>query len=262
MDVGPHRITAATLGFALMLTLAPSISPASAGPAQTSQTPSSRDAQTGDAQNRQGQKTEPASTTQVQAQTPKAVRPAPQPDVDKLPISLDRIREQLSHEPAFSLNLLRALDIPVFRVEQRSDLVFRPDPNYWKDNDVGADVRPRVNQWHYDFMKMTNPDVPQGYGPGGGVDVLPAIQSVFSSIRHGSQNRQRAQVRQQIRDELRQINEQRRAAGLPPLDDAPVSSDDDGNGNGDASGNDRSSSSTSKPQRPAPSTTVVPRPPQ
>jgi hypothetical protein len=141
------------------------------------------------------------------------------PDADKLPVSLDRIREQLAREPQFSLNLLHALDIPLFRTETRSDLVFRPDPNYWKDDDVGAYVRPGVNRWDYDLMKIMNPNVPTGYGPGGGVDVLPAIQSAFTGMRHAFQGRTDAQVRKQIQDELRQINENRRAAGLPPLDD-------------------------------------------
>jgi hypothetical protein len=164
----------------------------------------------------------PSSSASSQRPQPQQATPAQQDtDVDKLPISLDRIREQLSHEPAFSLNLLRALDIPVFRIEQRGDLVFRSDLE-WKDNDVGDYVRPTVNQWHYDFTKMTNPNLPTGYGPGGGVDVLPAIQSVFSSFRHASQERERGRVRQQIREELRQINEERRRAGLPPLDEPPV----------------------------------------
>jgi hypothetical protein len=160
----------------------------------------------------------PNQSTPPSAST--ATQTAPNPaEADKLPISLDRIREQLAREPAFTLNMLHALDeIPVFRTETRSDLVFRPDPNYWKDNDVGSYVRPSVNQWHYDFMKMTNPNLPAGYGPGTGIDVLPALQSAFSGIRHAFSEHERAQVRRQIQEELRIINEQRRAAGLPPID--------------------------------------------
>jgi hypothetical protein len=142
-------------------------------------------------------------------------------DVDKLPISLDRIREQLAREPAFSANLLHALDIPVFRTQTQSDLVFRPDPRWWKDDDVGSYVRPTVNRWHYDFMKMVNPNLPTGYGPGSGADVLPAIQSAFSGIRHAFQEREASKVRQQIQEELRAINEARRAAGLPPVEETP-----------------------------------------
>src|SRR5690349_3562378 len=110
--------------------------------------------------------TRPASGTQqasAQDSQPTRQQSAPQPgsanakaNVDKLPISLDKIREQLAREPAFSLNLEHALsDIPVFRTETKSDFVFRPDPNYWKDNDVASYARPSVNQWNYDFMKMT-----------------------------------------------------------------------------------------------------------
>jgi hypothetical protein len=153
-----------------------------------------------------------------QTQTPAAQTPTT--NVDKLPISLDRIREQLAREPVFSENLLRALDIPVFRVETRSDLVFKPDPNYWKDTDVGANVRPNVNKWDYDLQKMMNPNLPSGYGPGGGgVDVLPAIESLVSGIRNGFRNQSAAATRRQIQEELRQINEQRREAGLPPLEE-------------------------------------------
>jgi hypothetical protein len=164
----------------------------------------------------------PAQTPPGSAQTAPDTS-ATSTDVDKLPISLDRIREQLAREPAFSANLLRALDIPVFRTETKSDLVFRPDPRWWKDDDVGSYVRPTVNRWQYDFMKMTNPNLPTGYGPGGGADVLPAIQSAFSGIRHAFQAREAAQVRQQIQEELRAINEARRAAGLPPADETPAS---------------------------------------
>jgi hypothetical protein len=165
---------------------------------------------------------QPAVFAQAQpTQTPPA--PTPTTDVDKLPISLDRIREQLSHDPVFSENLLRALDIPVFRVETHSDIVFRPDPNYWKDTDVGSYVRPHTNKWDYDLQKMMNPNLPTGYGPGGGgVDVLPAIQSLFTGIRNGFRNQSAEATRKQIQEELRQINEQRRAAGLPPLEETPT----------------------------------------
>jgi len=166
-----------------------------------------------------------ASAQQADQKTPAAQTPAAQSDaaaqtdVDKLPISLDRIREQLAREPLLSANLLRALNIPTFRTETRSE-IFKPDPNWWKDDNVGSYVRPTVNKWQYDFMKMTNPNVPTGYGPGSGVDVLPAVRSVFSGIKHAFQDREAARVRQQIQDELRQINEARRAAGLPPVDDS------------------------------------------
>jgi hypothetical protein len=152
-----------------------------------------------------------------QTQTPPAQTPTT--DIDKLPISLDRIREQLAHEPVFSENLLRALDIPVFRVETRSDIVFKPDPNYWKDNDVGSYVRPTVNKWDYDLQKMMSPNLPSGYGRGSGVDVLPAMTSVFTGIRNAFRDREAAATRRQIEEELRQINEQRRAAGLPPIEE-------------------------------------------
>jgi hypothetical protein len=220
----------------------------------------------------QGPPAEPSrTTTSVHSPaTVDSVHPAAAIDVDKLPISLDRIREQLDREPAFSLNLLRALGIPIFRVEQRSDLVFRVDPNWWKDDDVGPYVRPTVNRWHYDFMKMVNPDLPTGYGPGGGVDVLPAIRSVFASIRQGSQERERARVRQEIQDELRAINDARRKAGLPPLEQAapqrngqtPASN----SGNGDPNASSPKSPSNSSPANgtvppPPPTIKVTPPPP-
>ena len=70
------------------------------------------------------------------------------------PDPLDRIREQTRARVGVSENLLRALDIPVLRVETRSDTVFKPDPNYWKDKaDVEAMVRPTVNQWDYDSRR-------------------------------------------------------------------------------------------------------------
>jgi hypothetical protein len=192
-------------------------------------------------------------------QTTTSVHPAANVDVNNLPISLDRIREQLDREPAFSLNLLRALDIPIFRVEQRSDLVFKVDPNWWKEDDVGPYVRPTVNRWHYDFMKMVNPDLPTGYGPGSGVEVLPAIQAVFASIRHASQERERARVRQEIQDELRVINEARRKAGLPPLQQASPQSEQMPESN---SGNsDPTSRSPKRPSNSSPASGTAPPPP-
>ncbi len=195
-----------------------------------------------------------ASQTTTSADPPAAV------DVAKLPISLDRIRERLEHEPVFSLNLLRALNIPVFRVEQRSDLVFKVDPKWWTDDDVGSYVRPTVNRWHYDFMKMVNPNLPTGYGPGSGVDVLPAIQSAIVGIRHAFQERERARVRQQIQDELRDIDDARRKAGLPPLEKAapqPTAQAPAGNtGNSDPHASPANSSPTSNGASTSPQPTI------
>jgi hypothetical protein len=199
------QITAA-FGALLMSTLMASAEPALsapvAGPAPPPPPP-------------QTQTQSPPASSQTAPVTPTAPVTA---NVDKLPISLDRIREQLDREPVLSIDLLNALSIPVFRTETRSDLVFRPDPNFWKDDDVAPYARPQVNRWHNDFQKMVNPNLPTGYGPGGGVDVLPGLQSIFSGIRHMNQERERVRVRQQIQDELRAIDEARRQAGLPPAD--------------------------------------------
>ena len=83
-------------------------------------------------------------------------------------------------------------------------------------------VWPTVNRWDYDLKKMMNPNLPTGYGPGGGVDVLPAMTSVFTGIRNAFRDREAEATRRQIQDELRQINEQRRAAGLPPIEETPT----------------------------------------
>jgi hypothetical protein len=140
-------------------------------------------------------------------------------DIDKLPISIDRIREQLEREPTLSIDFLAAAGVPVFRTETRSDLVLRFDGEYWrldKDNNVDPNARPSVNRWHYDFVKMTNPDLPTGYGPGGGINILPGIQAAFSALKNMRDEHERERVRQQIQDELREIEDARRRAGLPP----------------------------------------------
>src|SRR5690349_20050253 len=126
-------------------------------------------------------KTQPQPPTS--SQTTPASAPAAATDVDKLPISLDRIREQLAHEPALSRNLLHALDIPVFRTETKTDFVYRPNPNDWKDDTGGSDSKPPINRWAYDYQKMVNPNS----NPGSGFVVLPAITSIFTRIRHSMQ---------------------------------------------------------------------------
>jgi hypothetical protein len=132
-------------------------------------------------------------------------------DIDKLPVSLDRIRERLEKEPALAIDFFNTAGIPVFRTETRSDLVLRFDGEYWRlENDPNTYARPSVNKWHYDFQKMVNPDLPTGYGPGGGVDILPGIMSVIHGFKESRNEHERERVRQQIQDELQQIEENRR----------------------------------------------------
>ncbi len=134
-----------------------------------------------------------------------------QADIDKLPVSLDRIRERLEKEPALSIDFFNTAGIPVFRTETRSDLVLHFDKDYWNlEGDPNTYARPTVDKWHYDFQKMVNPNLPTGYGPGTGVDVLPGIMSVINSFKESRNEHERERVRQQIQDELQQIEDNKR----------------------------------------------------
>jgi hypothetical protein len=144
-----------------------------------------------------------------------------QADIDKLPVSLDRIRERLEQEPTLSIDFFDTLGVPVFRTETRSDLVLHFDKDYWDmSGDPNTWARPTVNKWHYDFQKMVNP-TPGGFGPGTGLDVLPGIMSVINGFKEARNDRERERVRQRIQDELQQIEDNKRretatSATTPP----------------------------------------------
>jgi hypothetical protein len=143
------------------------------------------------------------ASTLAEAQQPQQAQV--QADIDKLPVSLDRIRERLEHEPALSIDFFNTTGIPVFRTETRSDLVLRFDGEYWRLEDANT-ARPTVNKWHYDYEKMVNPNSKLGYGP----DILPGIMAAIHGLKEWRNNAERDRVRQQINDELQQIEENRR----------------------------------------------------
>src|SRR5689334_1049163 len=76
----------------------------------------------------------------------------------KLPVSLDRIREGLEHEPKLRIDFLDP-SIPLFRVAVQETGLKLSD--YWKvapDTAVSRDVRPPfASTWHNEFLRMTTP---------------------------------------------------------------------------------------------------------
>jgi hypothetical protein len=80
------------------------------------------------------------------------------PPPAELPISIDRVRDGLSREPALRLDKQ-----PIFRVE-----VNERRPRYWDlPSQFLFEAEPRgvSGPWHQQFLAMTTPDEARMYGP-------------------------------------------------------------------------------------------------
>jgi len=99
-----------------------------------------------------------ASAQQASAQPAPAGSTPGAPTSTDLPTSIDRVREQLSREPAIRLDIQ-----PIFRVE-----VNERRPRYWDLPSLFAfEAEPRgvSGPWHQQFLGMTTPDEARMYGP-------------------------------------------------------------------------------------------------
>lgn len=96
-----------------------------------------------------------AAPAAAQAQGRRQQRPV---DADRIPVSVERIQEQLQHEPAIDLELLK----PVFRVEiveKRPEWFAEID---WLDRESGS--IPAGSSWHDQFLGMVTPEMARSYG--------------------------------------------------------------------------------------------------
>lgn len=94
----------------------------------------------------------PAGSTQSPRDQP------PPPPADALPVSIDRVREGLTHQPAMRLDIQ-----PVFRLQ-----ITERRPRYWDlQSPFLFQVEPRssTTQWHNEFLAMVTPSEASAYSP-------------------------------------------------------------------------------------------------
>jgi hypothetical protein len=148
----------------------------------------------------QNSSAQPPSSTQSQSAGDAPAAP--------LPVSLSRIRDALGHEPKLLLPFMSP-DTPVFRTVVLGKTLKLED--YWKvrpDTAVGKDVRPAfASTWHNEFMRMTTPSQQVGASVFGlfGNPAMPVgapMLAIGSAIKSALRDHERAQVRQQIKEEL------------------------------------------------------------
>lgn len=139
----------------------------------------------------------------------------PQPDLSNVPLSLDRIREGVLREQKLNIPFLNP-DTPVFRM--RVEEGFKLD-DYWKgprETAVSPKVRlPIASTWHNEFLRMTSPNGQPNYPIG------PNLLEIGSAIKKAWRNYQLEQIRKQIEDELKQIEENRRRQPERPTTPPP-----------------------------------------
>lgn len=139
-------------------------------------------------------------------------QPAPKSEDDaKLPVSLDRIRDGLQHEPKLRIDFLDPT-IPLFRVSVQEKGLKLSD--YWKigpDTAVSRDVRPAfASTWHNDFISMTTPKQQIAASPFGIFGnplypVGPPVLAIGSALKGMFSNMERGRIRRQIQEELKQL---------------------------------------------------------
>jgi len=139
--------------------------------------------------------------------TTSAPPPPPAVDTDQLPISVDRIQEQLEHPPTINLDAVR----PNFRAE-----VIGKRPQWWGDIDwLGEQPRlpqPTTPRWHDDFLNMVTPPQARLYGQSNNGDLAQLVatsmvqalvtRALVAKVRNASENRHKRQAQQEVDDAL------------------------------------------------------------
>jgi hypothetical protein len=132
-------------------------------------------------------------------------------DGSKLPVSLDRIREGLQHEPKLKIDFLDPT-IPLFRISVQEKGLKLED--YWKigpDTAVSRDVRPSfASMWHHEFLSMTTPKQQIAASPFGIFGnpvhpVGPPVLAITSALKTAFSNMERNRIKRQIQEELKAI---------------------------------------------------------
>lgn len=149
------------------------------------------------------------------AAQPQAAEPA------TLPVSIDRIREALSHEPT-----IRPNDVPMYRVEvigTMPSLEVMLGKEFWKG---GAARTPGgAVMTHQEFLNMVTPPEFRGpalFTPGEALTVAAtsvalqwALQKAIAKYKAAKDVRAQEDARREVREALEALDKARAAAGLP-----------------------------------------------
>jgi len=141
------------------------------------------------------------------AQSATSPSPPPAVDTDQLPISVDRIQQQLEHPPAINLDAVR----PNFRAE-----VIEKRPQWWGEIDwLGEQPRlpqPTTPRWHDEFLNMVTPPQARLYGQSNNGDLAQLVatsmvqaivtRALVAKVRNASENRHKREAQQEVDDAL------------------------------------------------------------
>lgn len=159
----------------------------------------------------------PTAASPVQAAQPQAQSTEPA----ALPVSIDRIREALSHEPT-----IRPNEVPMFRVEvigTMPSLEVMLGKEFWKG---GASRTPGgAVMTHQEFLNMVTPPEFRGpalFTPGEALTVAAtsialqwALQKAIAKYKTAKDVRAQEEARREVQRALEALDKARVAAGLP-----------------------------------------------
>jgi hypothetical protein len=155
---------------------------------------------------------------------------APTIRVDALPISVDRIAEQLQHPPVLQL----AINGPIFRVR-----IFGARPRWLGDIDwlgVAEGGKPPVGTpWRDQYLNMVTPPEARSFGAFTGTDLLQVVATSFAQgaatgaivgkVKEALHDRRERQAREEVDAAIAAWKKEREAAAAKehdsPLHEAP-----------------------------------------
>lgn len=131
---------------------------------------------------------------------------APQEPPKDLPVSLDRIREELAKTPPIRLKLDMPLQVPVAKFKSRVDQrVYVLTLEEWIDKEFKLTALQR---------QSANWAAAGGYVLASGSHAV-RLDPLFKSLEKALQRRRERKIREQIARELAQVEAARKKAGLP-----------------------------------------------
>lgn len=161
----------------------------------------------------------PARGSQPDGSAAQTVQPAAPDDSGDLPVSLDRIRRELSRAPAIRVQG----DRNVFRVEvigRKPTIEDILGPDYLKGPvPAGAPT-------HQEFLDLVTPKDFQGYAAFNNREAMTvaatsfalqwALQRAIHKFETAKHEREREAARKEVQDALAELDKARAKAGLPP----------------------------------------------
>ena len=162
------------------------------------------------------------SATPGTAAPPAAEAQAAAPQPGELPVSIDRIREALSHPPTIRPDAVQ----PVFRVEvigRMPSLEVMLGKEFWKGGT--APTPGGAVMTHQEFLDMVRPPEFRGtamYTQGEAITIMAtslalqwALQKAIQKYREARDERAKEDARKEVQEALAALDKARAAAGLP-----------------------------------------------